>query len=144
MVHDRLFADLVVLAHFAFVLFVIAGLPLTFVGRFRQWRWTRSLAFRMPHVAAILFVVLTAWLGVPCPLTVLENELRQRAGQSGYPGDCMGYWLHELLFYDFPAWVFTLLYTLFGIAVLLTFWLAPPRWPRRDLTTRHRRPAGHG
>jgi hypothetical protein len=32
-----------------------------------------------------------------------------------------------LLFFDAEPWVFTVCYTLFGLAVLATFVLAPPR-----------------
>jgi hypothetical protein len=35
--------------------------------------------------------------------------------------------VHELLFYDAPGWVFTLVYTAFGLLVVAAFILAPPR-----------------
>ena len=51
-------------------------------------------------------------------------------GQEGYPGDFIGYWAHQLIFYRAEPWVFTVGYILFGLAVLAAFILAPPRWPR--------------
>ncbi len=83
----------------------------------------------MTHLAMIAYVVLESWLGVPCPLTLWENELRRLAGESDYPGDFIGYWAHRLIFFRAEPWVFTLVYTLFGLVVLATFVLAPPRWP---------------
>ena len=66
-----------------------------------------------------------------CPFTVWENALRRQAGQSTYPGAFLGYWAHRLIFLDAPDWAFTLGYTLFGLAVLAAFVLAPPRLPAR-------------
>ena len=39
--------------------------------------------------------------------------------------------VHDLLFFDAEPWVFTLLYTAFGLLVVATFVMAPPRWRRR-------------
>lgn len=137
MVVYRMLADLLVLLHGSFVGFVVAGLPLVFAGRLRRWEWTRNFWFRLAHAAAILFVVLLTWLDVPCPLTLWENSLRERAGQARYPGDFIGYWMHELLFFDFPPLAFAVTYTLFGVAVVVAFCIAPPRWPTRSCDARH-------
>lgn len=131
MTADRLLADILVSVHAIFVGFVLAGLPLAHVGRILHWEWTRNFWFRTTHLGAILLVVGLTWARIPCPLTVWENLLRKRAGQAHYPGDCVGYWVHQFLFYDFPPWVLTSAYTLFGLAVLATFWVAPPRWLTR-------------
>jgi len=129
MVGYRILADGVVVLHFLFVCFVLCGLVAVGLGWARGWHWVGNFWFRTTHLAAIAFVVVLTWLGEPCPLTTLENALRSRAGEAGYPGDCIGYWIHRLLFYTAPPWVFTLCYTLFGLAVVVTFALAPPRWP---------------
>ncbi|HKI20273.1 MAG TPA: DUF2784 domain-containing protein, partial [Isosphaeraceae bacterium] len=57
---------------------------------------------------------------------------RQMAGQTSHQGDFIGYWTHRLIFYQAEPWVFTLLYVLFGLAVLAAFVLAPPGWPGRS------------
>lgn len=123
----RLAADAVLVLHVGFVAFVILGLVLTVIGILARWQWIRNFWFRCLHLAAILLVVVQALLGVMCPLTIWENELRQLAGQTAYRGDFIATWLHDLLFIDAEPWVFTLCYTLFGLAVLATFLLAPPR-----------------
>lgn len=124
----RLAADLIVVLHLAFVAFVILSVPLVWLGRLRGWRWTRRPAWRLAHLAAIGYVVLMTWLGLACPLTVLENHLRQQAGQSSYPGSFIGYWAHEALFFDLSPMAFAVVYSAFGLAVLLTWWWAPPRF----------------
>jgi hypothetical protein len=122
-----LLADLVALLHAAFVAFVVVGQALILIGWTAGWSWTRMAAFRWLHVTAIGFVVLEAWTGADCPLTLLESHWRQRAGWGGYPSSFVGYWLHRLLYYRAPEWVFTLSYSGFAALVVLTFVLYPPR-----------------
>ena len=45
-------ADLVLLVHFLFVLFVVLGLMLILVGGAFGWRWVRDQAFRVAHLLA--------------------------------------------------------------------------------------------
>jgi polyferredoxin len=125
---ERVLADLVVAVHFGYVLFVVAGQVLILAGAMARWEWIRNRWFRGAHLAMIVIVVLEAWCGVVCPLTTWEQALRSRAGQSSYRGDFLPNLLHNLMFFDAPAWVFTLLYTLFGGLVLGSLLLAPPRW----------------
>ena len=82
----RLAADIVLYLHISFVIFVVAGLLLIIVGHFAGWQWIRNGWFRLAHLAAIGVVVLQAWLGVLCPLTILEMWLREKAGGAVYPG----------------------------------------------------------
>jgi hypothetical protein len=68
-------ADLVALVHALFSVFVVSGLVLLAAGLIFGWRWTRRPGFRIAHCGAVLFVAARAWLGLPCPLTWLENHL---------------------------------------------------------------------
>lgn len=129
-------ADAVLALHALYVLFVVGGLLLTLAGWWRGWAWTRAPWFRWLHLAAIGFVVLEAWFGIPCPLTVIESRLRVLAGGTGYATSFVGHWLQRLVYYDAPPWVFTLGYTLFALLVVAVFVGHPPR--RRTL----RRPTG--
>jgi hypothetical protein len=130
---SRIAADLVLIFHTSFIAFVVLGLVLTWVGYFLNWEWTRRWVFRSVHLAAIGYVVLQSYLGIICPLTDLENHLRLRAGQDPY-GDAgfIAYWLHRVIFFTAPSWVFTLCYTLFGLLVVGTLVLAPPRRKKKD------------
>lgn len=122
-------ADLTVVVHLGYVLFVILGLLLVLVGWAAGWKWVRNFWFRAVHFVAILIVVVEALFGVTCPLTIWEKELRIKAGDATYQGDFMGKLAHELLFYDGPKWVFTVCYVLFGLAVLAAMIFVRPRWP---------------
>lgn len=125
----RVLADLIVIVHFAYVLGVIVGLLLVVMGILFRWQWVRGFWFRAIHLAMILIVVLEAWFGVVCPLTTWEHSLRDLAGQETYRGDFLANFVHDLLFVEAPPWAFTLAYSGFGLLVLLTFVLAPPRRP---------------
>ena len=132
----KLAADVVVVLHAGYVSFVIFGQLAVLIGILCRWKWVRNARFRWLHLIAISIVVVESLLGIVCPLTTLEDWLRTRAGQAGYRGDFVGHWVHELLFYDAPAWVFTLVYTAFGLVVVATFVVAPPRRSPRLPTPR--------
>lgn len=119
-------ADFILVTHALFVAFVILGLIAVPVGKYFCWRWIRNLRFRLIHLAAIGFVIGESWLGMICPLTEWENRAREAAGGEAYSGSFIQHWLHEILFYDFAPWVFTVAYTVFGILVLAAWVLVPP------------------
>jgi len=119
-----LLADAILLLHFGFVSFVVGGFALILAGAARGWGWVRNPAFRYLHLAAIAFVALEALVGMACPLTVWEDALR-RASPEGV--GFVGRWIGRLLYYDFPAWVFTTVYVAFALAVAATLKWIPPR-----------------
>jgi hypothetical protein len=125
------FADTLLLIHFAFVVFVVVGFILVLVGQLARWSWVHNRTFRITHLAAIGIVVLQAWFGQICPLTVWENELRRLAGQADYSETFIQHWLHKALFYQAEPWIFTTIYTLFGVLVVLVWFL--DRRYRKDL-----------
>src|SRR5512139_930245 len=120
-------ADAVLVLHAAVVAFVVAGLALIIIGNLRGWRWVNQLYFRLLHLLAIALVLAEAWLGIPCPLTTLEMWLRTQAGAATYSGGFIAHWLHRLIFYDLPPWVFVLAYSLFALLVAASWLWFPPR-----------------
>ena len=84
----RLAADLVLIAHVAFVVFVLFGALLVL-------RWPKLLGL---HIAAVLWGVLVELTGVICPLTPLEVRLRELGGDIGYQGDFIGHYLTTMLY----------------------------------------------
>ena len=131
-------ADLTLIAHTAFIVFVVGGQGLILAGWMLRWRWPRNLPFRLAHTGAIALVVLESWLGIMCPLTWLEFRLRGAAGSPVVADSFVGYWLQRLIFYDAPSWVFTVIYTSFAAVVAATLVFYPPkRHPaRRNFTRR--------
>jgi len=125
--HPGLAADLILLLHGLTVLFVILGLVLIVLGGVRGWGWVRSFWFRLVHLGAIAVIVLQAWLGRLCPLTIWERELRRAAGQALYQESFVEHWLGRMLYFDLPWWVFLVSYTAFGLLVVWAWWRYPPR-----------------
>ena len=84
----RWLADAVALLHAAFVAFVVLGGLL--VLRWRRVAWL--------HVPAAIWGVLIEYSGWICPLTPLENALRERAGQAGYSGGFVEHYGSHVLY----------------------------------------------
>jgi len=83
-----LLADLVLIVHLAFVLFVLCGGLLVL-----RWRWIAWL-----HLPAAIWGAVVEFTGWICPLTPLENWLRVRGDSTGYAGDFLSYYLLALLY----------------------------------------------
>ena len=69
---SRLLADVVVLAHLAYLVFI----P---VGGFLAWRWPKVIP---AHLAAIAVAIVSITAGFDCPLTTWENSLRKAGGEK--------------------------------------------------------------
>ena len=102
----RWLADLIVVVHVAFVLFVV-------LGGFAVLRWPGVAWIHIPAVAWGVWVEFTGWI---CPLTPLEQTLRARAGEAGYAG---GFIQHYLLRALYPAGLTRQVQWALGVLVLL-------------------------
>lgn len=81
-------ADLVVVLHFAFVVFALFGGLLVL-----RWRWLVWV-----HVPAAAWAVLIEFAGWYCPLTPLENYLRRLGGEAGYAGGFVEHYIMPVLY----------------------------------------------
>ncbi len=128
----KFIADALLVFHFLYVLFVIFGFILTWVGYFVGWTWVRNMWFRVIHVAAIGIVAVQGVVGMICPLTVWESQLRSMLDRhgEGYVGGFLQYWLHRLLYYDISLELFAVIYIVFFILVLTTLFIVKPITPR--------------
>ncbi len=125
-------ADAILLLHALFVIFVVAGLILVFVGKVRKWWWVRNPWFRIIHLIAISVIVIQSWFSVICPLTTFEMALRSRAGEAVYTGSFIAHWLERFLYYQAPPWVFIVCYTAFAALVVGSwFWVSPRPFANR-------------
>lgn len=120
---NALFADLILIVHFAFVVFVVGGLALIWIGAAAGWGWVRNMWFRVAHLAAIVFVAGEALIGVWCPLTLWEAQLRGVRAEKSF----IAQWIYRIMFYDFPEPVFTVAYVAFAFVVIASLWLVPLR-----------------
>ena len=120
---DTTLADAILVAHAAFVIFVVAALPAIWIGAACGWRFAFNPWFRGAHLATIAFVLAESLLGYMCPLTIWEDALRGNATSEGF----IQRWIHAWLFWNGPAWVFTAVYVAFGALVAWTWWRFPPQ-----------------
>jgi len=121
-------ADVVLVLHFAVVLFVVGGMLAIALGVKLGWLWVHGWLFRLTHLATVAVITLQAWLGQHCPLTILEGWLRTQAGeQSPYEVSFVQYWLETIMYFQAPLWVFAIVYTLFGLLVILAWRRFPPK-----------------
>lgn len=86
----QLLADMVLGAHFLFVVFAMLGALLLI-----RWPWVI-----WGHLPAVGWAAWIEFSGKICPLTPLENALRIRGGGSGYAGDFVGHYILGLLYPD--------------------------------------------
>lgn len=107
----RVLADLIVLVHVAFVLFAVLGGLL--VVRWRRLIWV--------HLPAVLWAALIEFGGWACPLTPLENWLREQGGAARYAS---GFIEHYLLPILYPAGLTRRTQVLLGLLVLVINLLA--------------------
>jgi hypothetical protein len=120
-------ADIILVLHTLFVAFVVFGLVTIYAGYWLSWAWVRNYWFRVLHLGGIALVVLESWVGVICPLTILEMELRERAGANTYSESFIQHWLQTILYYEAPGWVFMASYTAFAALVLASWFIVRPR-----------------
>ncbi len=81
-------ADLVLIVHLAFVVFVLCGGLLVL-----RWRWIAWL-----HLPAALWGAVVEFTGWICPLTPLENWLRSQDGEMSYSSDFIAQYLLPVLY----------------------------------------------
>lgn len=124
---SALLADAILALHVGIVAFVVFGQIAILIGAWRHWRWIRNFRFRAAHLALLLFIALQAWLGQLCPLTIWEQDLRERAGQDAYAGSFVEHWLSRLIFFDAPWWAFVAAYTAFAALALACWRWVPPQ-----------------
>lgn len=98
-------AELIVILHLGFIIFVVIGALLVL-----KWRWVIFV-----HIPAAVWGALIEFHGWGCPLTPLEKSLRAAAGQAGYPE---GFIDHYLLPIIYPGSLTRELQITFGLIVI--------------------------
>ena len=115
-------ADLVLVVHLAFVLFVVLGGLLAL--RWRRVAWV--------HVPVALYGSTIEFLGFVCPLTPLEVWLRRRGGEAGYEG---GFIEHYIVAVLYPSGLTREIQLVLGMAVLVLNAIVYLVWWRRRRST---------
>lgn len=121
----RMMADMVVVLHFAVVLFVLFGGLLVIWRRWMAW-------VHLPIIAWVIFAELFQYL---CPLTYLENWLRERGSGETYRGDFVAHYIMPVLY---PDGLTSRMQILFGLLILaINFSLYAIAFRRHWMPARH-------
>ncbi len=109
----RMAADLVVLVHFLWILFLICG---AFIGR-------RYRLVKIFHMAGLGFAVIMQIYGWYCPLTHLEMWLRQKHDPSlTYSGSFIIHYIEKVIYIQLsPGIIFVLTLTMVLVSGFVYF-----------------------
>lgn len=119
----RIAADILVVLHLGFIVFVV-------LGGFLALRWHRLAYLHLPAATWGALITFRGWI---CPLTPLEQHLRRAGGEAGYSGGFIDHYLIPIIY---PAGLTRegqILISALVVAINLTAygWLAA-RWARQQ------------
>ena len=117
-----LISDIVLILHFCIVIFITLGFFLVPVGYKLNWEWLRNIKLRSLHLGLICLVALETFLGVKCPLTIIEIKLNN----LNYSETFIAYWISRVVYWDLPTLFFIVLYALCVIWTILMWKIFPP------------------
>ena len=103
-----LIADIVLFFHFCIVVFITFGFVLIPIGYNFNWIWIKNKKLRLLHFGMMIFVTFETILGLSCPLTVLENNLRGINENQLF----LSRWITKVIYWDFPSEFFLIIYCL--------------------------------
>lgn len=99
------FADLLLIIHFCFILFVILGGLLML-----RWRNVWKI-----HLPAVIWGFIVQFFVLLCPLTTWENYFRELSGEVGYENGFIDYFLTSIIYLDLSPQI----HTIFAILIVL-------------------------
>jgi hypothetical protein len=100
-------ADTMVGIHYAFMVYLV-------VGGFIAWRWRKTIIL---HALAAIWAILIITTKVPCPLTALQNQFRERAGQPPLTSSFINLYVRGTLY---PSQEQTLARILLAVVILVS------------------------
>lgn len=144
----RIGADIVVIVHFLWIVFMILGFAFTvcavfavYVFRSERGIWRRFFdrwLLRSIHLGGMVYVGVLILLDKYCPLTILENNFRRQYDPSAvYPGSFMVHYFRKLVFPDVDPMLIIVPTLAVGVLTLAAYILIPPREIRGLLSRGH-------
>ena len=133
----KVLADLIVVLHFAWILFMLWGFLLTLYSVIRLYlfrnfslycsRFMDRWIFRTVHLGGIVFVAVLAGVGKYCPLTIWEYQLRVRYDPAlTYPGSFIADWIERLVYPSVSPMIIVIPTILIALFTLCAYLYHPP------------------
>ena len=116
-------ADIVLILHFFIVIFITVGFFLIPIGYYYDWNWIKNLKLRLFHCGLMFLVTFETLVGITCPLTSIENNLRGMSNSKSF----ISFWIEKIIYWDFPTKFFIFLYFIFLGWTLLMWKIYPPK-----------------
>ena len=111
------------IAHLMLATAMVAGFLVIPIGYKFCWSWVQHRNLRISHASIMGFIAVETIVGLTCPLTILEYELRgDRSPQS-----FVGHWIQQILYWDLPHETFIALYFCCFVWVIFLWKRCPPR-----------------
>ena len=117
-----LFSEIILFIHFLIFLFITLSFILIPVGYFQKWKWVKNKYYRSMHLILMGIISIETILGFMCPLTILENYLRDDIKVDNKFTEIV----HQILYWNLPNYQFIILYILsFSYLIFLWFFFKP-------------------
>ena len=110
-------------AHFLLAAFVASGLVVIPFGYKFGWTWVRNRRLRISHASVMGFITAETIVGLNCPLTILEHNLRGDSPARSF----VGHWIQRVLYWDLPHEIFIALYLMCFAWVIFLWQQFPPK-----------------
>jgi len=118
---ENLLSDAVLVAHFAWILFIILGFPASLLFTL--------IRLRIFHTAAMIFTIIMQATRTLCPLTLLEEALRRSTDAAfSYEGSFIITWLRKLIYIEDIGVSLTIIYILTALYLAVVF-ISYPVYP---------------
>ena len=112
-----IFSEIVLLFHFSIFLFMILSFFLIPLGYYQKWEWVKNKYYRLIHLFLMGIIFIETILGFMCPLTILENFLRNNIEINNKITKIV----HQIMYWDLPTYQFIILYLL-SLLYLIFLW----------------------
>lgn len=112
-----IFSEIVLLSHFCIFLFMILSFFLIPIGYYQKWKWVKNKYYRLIHLILMGIILIETILGFMCPLTILENFLRNDIETNNKITQI----IHQIMYWDLPSYQFIILYLL-SLLYLIFLW----------------------
>ena len=119
---NSLFSEIVLLFHFCIFLFIILSFFLIPFGYYQKWEWVKNKYYRLIHIVLMGIIFIETILGFMCPLTVLENFLRNNIEINNKITQI----IHQIMYWDLPSYQFIILYLLCLLYLIFLWFFFKP------------------
>ena len=117
-----IFSEIVLFFHFIVFLFITVSFFLIPFGYFQKWKWVKNKYYRLTHLVLMGVILIETILGFMCPLTILENFLRNNIEVDNNLTQI----IHQIMYWNLPNYQFIILYILsFSYLIFLWFFFKP-------------------